>query len=151
MHWTYPHECEPDVPVNDFPQPYFFAGAFANLERWVKDGTPPPRATPIEQKRDEYGNAIGGVRSPWVDAPVATYHPFRTGGGSTNWMCADIAYWEPFPWPRLEAIYGSHAAYVKRFLASADRLAAERWITAADAEKIRATVRAWNTQPRSTR
>jgi hypothetical protein len=150
-HWTYPHECEPDVPVNDFPQPYFFAGAFANLERWVKDGTPPPRATPIEEKKDEFGNVLGGVRSPWMDVPVGTYHPVRTGVESTNWLCADLGYWEPFPWPRLEAIYGSYAAYAKRFLTTTEKLARERWITDADAEKIRATVALSNTQPRSTR
>ena len=137
-HWTYPHECEPDVPVNDFPQPYFFAGAFANLERWVKDGTPPPKAAPIESALDQFGNARGGVRHPWVDVPAATFHPVRTGPNSTPWTCADLGYWTPFPWPRLEAAYGSHAAYMKRFIEATDGLARDRWVTAADAEKITA-------------
>jgi hypothetical protein len=145
QHWTYPHECDPDVPVNDFPQPYFFAGAFANLERWVKDGTAPPRAEPIDAALDQFGNVRGGVRHPWVDVPAATFHPVRTGPGSTPWTCADLGYWTAFSWPRLEATYGSHAAYVTRFLEATDRLARERWVTPADAEKIKAGFLAKNT------
>lgn len=145
QHWIYPHECEPDVPVNDFPQPYFFAGAFANLERWVKDGTPAPRSEPIDTTTDAFGNVRGGVQHPWVDVPAATFHPVRTGPDSTPWTCADLGYWTALSWPRLEAAYGSHAAYVKRFLEATDTLARERWVTAADAEKIKAAFLAKNT------
>ena len=35
-----------------------------------------PEAVPAA--RDEYGNALGGVRSPNVDLPTATYSPRST-------------------------------------------------------------------------
>src|SRR5688572_1318965 len=145
--WTFPKECTPDVPVNDFPQPYFFAGAFANLDRWVRTATPPPRAEPIMLGEgatagavtDEFGNARGGVRSPWVDVPGGTFHPVRKGPNSTPFTCADLGYWEPFTPQRLEAVHGSVENYRKKFLAATDVLARDRWVTPEDAEKIKAT------------
>jgi hypothetical protein len=148
-HWTFPHECEPDAEVNAFPQPYIFSGAFANLDLWVRKGTPPPKAGFIELNdgpenanfvNDEYGNARGGVRTPWVDVPTASFHPIRTGG-STPFRCDDNGYWTPFNWQRLEAIYGNFGNFEKKFMESVDRLAAERWVTPADADKIRAEFR----------
>jgi hypothetical protein len=52
--------------------------------------------------------------------------------------CADIGYWAPFNWQRMEAIYGSYENYSKKFLAAVDRLVKERWVTPSDAEKIKA-------------
>jgi hypothetical protein len=144
--WTYPSHCVPQAPVNEFPQPYFFAGAFDNLERWVRLGAPPPKAEPIAAKdgagglvfeNDEFGNARGGVRSPWVDVPNGTFHPYRTGPNTTPFTCADLGYWVPFSRERFNAIYGSDAEYEKRFLASVDRLAKDRWFTPDDVEKIK--------------
>lgn len=147
--WTFPKECQPDVPVNDFPQPYFFAGAFANLDRWVRTATPPPRAEPIALKEggagaatDEFGNARGGVRSPWVDVPGGTFHPIRTGPNTTPFTCADLGYWEPFTPERLVAVHGSQENYRKKFFDATDRLVRDRWVTAEDGEKIKRDVRA---------
>ena len=30
---------------------------------------------PLDFARDDAGNALGGVRTPWVDAPAARYEP----------------------------------------------------------------------------
>jgi hypothetical protein len=147
-HWLFPNECQPyHVAMNDFPQPYLFAGAFANLEAWVRHGTAPPRAPVIELRGedavvDEFGNARGGVRTPWVDVPVATFHPVMEGGGSTPFRCDDNGYWTPLPWQRLDQVYGGYQGYATRFLAAVDRMAAERWVTAADAQKIKEAFRA---------
>jgi hypothetical protein len=142
-----PNECEPRVPINDFPQPYLFAGAFANLDQWVRKGTPPPKGQPIEVKEgqrgavnfvnDDLGIVRGGVRTPWVDVPSGTFYPNMTGEGT----CRNIGYWIPFSWPRLEAIYGSYANYSKKFLEAVDRTVKERWILPADGEKIKAEFR----------
>jgi hypothetical protein len=135
-YFAVPRECEPRAPINDFPQPYFFAGAFANLEEWVRKGVPPPKAGVIESD-DEFGNPRGGVRSPWVDVPAGTFHPKMTGPGT----CADIGYWVPFSWQRLEGIYGSYENYSRKFLAAVDRLAKERWVTPSDAEQLKLSFR----------
>ena len=147
-HWTFPSECGPHhVALNDFPQPYLFAGAFANLEAWVRYGTLPPKAAVIELRgdsavTDEFGNARGGVRTPWVDVPTATFHPTMEGRSSTPFRCDDNGYWTPFTWERLERVYGRFETYATRFLAAVDRLVAERWVTPADGRTITEEFRA---------
>ncbi len=150
--WTYPRECQPDVPVNDFPQHYFFAGAFENLDRWVRTGATPPHAEPIALSEgteagvvtDDSGNARGGVRSPWVDAPSGTFHPRRIGPSTTPFTCADLGYWVPFTPQQMNAKYGSMENYRKQFLDATERMARERWVTPDDAEKIKAEFLAKN-------
>ncbi len=138
-----PRECEPArAPINDFPQPYFFNAAFANLDQWVRKGTPPPKAGFVELKdgkgpefvNDEFGNVRGGIRSPWFDVPAGTFYPEMKGPG----MCRSIGYWAPFSWTRLEALYGNRQNYTKKFLESVDRLVTEHWVTAADGDKLKA-------------
>lgn len=137
-YFAVPRECEPRTATNDFPQPYFFAGAFFNLDQWVRKGTSPPKAGFVELVTDEFGNARGGIRSPWLDVPGGTFYPEMKGPGT----CADIGYWVPFSWPRLEAIYGNYENYAKKFLAGVDRLVKERWVLPADGEKIKSEFRA---------
>lgn len=142
-HWVFPSECAPShVAPNEFPLPLLFAGAFANLDEWVKRGTPPPTAPRIEMNgdtlvNDEYGNARGGVRTPWVDVPVATFHPEMTGRSSTPFRCDDNGYWTPLPWAHLEQAYGSTSAYRDKFRVAVDRLVAGRWITKEDANQFK--------------
>jgi hypothetical protein len=132
-YFAVPRSCEPRAAINEFPQPYFFAGAFFNLDQWVRKGVAPPKASFIESN-DEFGNARGGVRSPWVDVPAATFYPNMKGAAN----CVDIGYWVPFSWQRLEATYGNYENYSRKFLAAVDRLAKERWVVPSDAEKIKA-------------
>ena len=143
--WIFPAECEPFGLINSFPQPYVFAGAFANLDRWVREGTPPPRAEFLALSgsdfiNDEFGNALGGLRTPWLDVPTATFYPGRRGG-STPFRCSDNGYWVPFTWSQLEAVYGSFDGYAQRFLESVDRLVEERWLTPEDGERIQSEFR----------
>ena len=143
--WIFPAECEPFGLINSFPQPYVFAGAFANLDRWVREGTPPPRAEFLALSgsdfiNDEFGNALGGLRTPWLDVPTATFYPGRRGG-STPFRCSDNGYWVPFTWSQREAVYGSFEGYAQRFLESVDRLVEERWLTPEDGETIRSEFR----------
>jgi len=67
-----------DSPVNSGPQQhYVLAAALSHLDRWVRDGTPPPRAPRLESSnpdgrelvRDDLGIVRGGIRTPWVEAP----------------------------------------------------------------------------------
>jgi hypothetical protein len=66
---------------------------FAALDRWVADGVPMPRAGRFSfaegsdrripdgarpLARDAVGNVLGGVRTPWVEAPLASYWPYAT-------------------------------------------------------------------------
>jgi hypothetical protein len=59
---------------------YLLNAMWKNLERQVRDRVPPPQGKPIsivdgEIERDEFGNAVGGLRLPELDVPVASYLP----------------------------------------------------------------------------
>lgn len=123
---------------NDFPFNYFLDGAFSNLELWVRDGIPPPRADRIatiknkDQKisllLDDFGNAISGVRSPYVDVPVVTYH--------TGFPEPGAGYKIPFVDALLKKLYRNHEGYLREVVLATEKLRQEHWVTEEDKQKI---------------
>ena len=88
--WPFAEVCTPPIPLMEFPvMRYVVNAAFANLDRWVRDGTPAPRAERVAVKNggtpqaavatDEFGNAVGGVRSPYLDVPTANILRVHSG------------------------------------------------------------------------
>jgi hypothetical protein len=136
-------------PESDFPSHYVYDGALANLERWVRDGIPAPHAARIAVSKpgdpnatsltDQFGNARGGVRTPSVDVPTATYYGASTAVGpdTTPPTCTIVGHMVPFDHARLAKLYPTHADYVKQVSADVDRLVSERWITVADEQRIK--------------
>ena len=68
------------APVNSGPQHHYVAqAAIAHLDRWARGGPPPPRSPwletdpgdPMRLLTDDAGIARGGIRTGWVDVPVA--------------------------------------------------------------------------------
>jgi hypothetical protein len=66
-----------ELPINSGPQMhYVLQRAFDALDTWVRDGHAPPPAPRLDVTddgdlaRDADGIARGGLRTPWVDAPV---------------------------------------------------------------------------------
>jgi len=65
---------------NDVPYNAVIRGAYANLDQWVRNGTKPRYAPRINVDAvgapllDAAGNATGGLRTPWLDVPIATYY-----------------------------------------------------------------------------
>ncbi|HVH25735.1 MAG TPA: alpha/beta hydrolase domain-containing protein [Vicinamibacterales bacterium] len=146
--WPFGEQCTPEIPLMEFPvMRYTVDAAFANLDRWVRDGIPAPKAARIEVKNggtpqaalatDQFGNAIGGVRSPYLDVPTATYFASTQGPGT----CGNLGHKDEFSWQRLETVYGSSAKYTAKFNEAIDRLMKERWLTESDAKKVKAEVR----------
>jgi hypothetical protein len=117
--------------------------ALHNIDRWVREGRPAPRAERVSVRNggtpqaafvfDEFGNAVGGVRSPYLDVPVATYHAKTPGPG----VCGNLLNVDPFDWARLEKLYGSNQAYAAKVGQAVDRLVQQGWLTQADGEKIK--------------
>jgi hypothetical protein len=136
-------------PESNFPSQYIYDGALANLERWVRDGIPAPHAHRIAVSKpgdpnatvltDQFGNARGGVRTPAVDVPTATYYgaSATVGPDTTPPTCTIVGHMVPFDHARLKKLYRTHADYVRRVSADVDRLISERWITAADGQRIK--------------
>jgi len=113
-----------------FPGSKQGSGSGRSCERMtVKDGGT-PQATITT---DQYGNGMGGVRSPYVDVPAATYVPHTPGQA----ICRNLGYKVAFDWVRLERMYGSSRNYASKVRQSVDRLLKERWITESDAQKTK--------------
>ncbi len=63
-----PMSCN-EGPRSRFPSQIFFNAILRNLDDWVREGTAPPHGSPIvvvngEPLTDEFGNVLGGLRSP---------------------------------------------------------------------------------------
>ena len=144
-HYPYAHACNVEgAEMNDFPLPYIFAGVMANLDAFKRNGVPMPRTEPIRTNgevgrspvvTDANGNAVGGLRTVWLDAPTKTWYAHVPGTFST---CYDMGYSVPWSLTKIQAAYGGIAQWQRQANASIDRMIAQRLVTRTDGEKIRA-------------
>ena len=128
--------------INSGPQHYVLNAALAALNSWVRAGTPPPTAPRLQVEgspptiaRDAHGNALGGIRTPQLDAPIAT---LRGDGQSGSILCLLFGTTARFDAATLAALYPDHAAYVSAFNAAADQAVQAGFLVAADAELMKA-------------
>jgi hypothetical protein len=132
-------EC--DLPVNSGPQHYVLKAALNKLVRWVKTGKGPrsaPRLVasagpPITIAVDEHGNGLGGIRTPWVDAPIATF----TGQQPGSILCALFGSTTAFDEAKLASLYPTHKAFVKAYDRSLKRAVKKGWLLKPDAKLIK--------------
>ena len=125
--------------------------AFQALVRWIETGIAPPHGVPIQIDttttpphivRDAQGNAMGGVRTPFVDVPITTYVPSDTVAHVTAFsgFCVLYGYNLPFDAAKLQTLYRNHGDYVSQFARSAVQAVRDGFWTVPDA--IRAIERA---------
>jgi hypothetical protein len=111
-----------DYPMNAGGSHWVLNAAVWWLNRWVVDGVAPPippllevTTTPGEAvvfATDQYGNVLGGVRSPQVDAPIATLSGVgNSGGGLCNLDGRTI----PFSPTQIARLYPIHFWFVLRW------------------------------------
>ena len=146
--WPFAARCTPEIQMNENPLlSYEFHAALANLDQWVRKGTAPPRSDRVKVNDadsdhpavalDQNGNGLGGVRTFYVDLPVATYYMSSPGPGN----CPEFGHTAPFDWGRLEALYGNYKNYANKVSQSVDRSLKERWFTDYDSRKIKAELK----------
>jgi len=127
---------------SQFPSTPIYKGALINLIEWVTKGTTPPKALPIERMndeivRDKFGNAKGGVRSPYVDVPTVRYIASAPLADGDDRSRAQHGLQEPISAEKLRSLYKTRAEYLKRFDQGIDKMVAHRWILVADGEKLK--------------
>ena len=136
-------------PINAAPQHHYVAqAALAGLERWVRTGKAPAKAPRMATEAaatagqapkliaDANGNTKGGIRTPWVDAPVAKLSGSGNTGGPYGFLVGST---QPFDAATLKQLYpGGKADYLKTFDAALDRAVKGGFILPADAPEIRA-------------
>jgi hypothetical protein len=125
--------------LNEGPQAPVLRAAWSALCGWVEHGERPPTAGPVEMDadgrivRDGDGNALGGVRTPAVEAPWATH----SGESEVDEpLCALFGSTTPLSPERLAELYPSHEHYVAAVTAAADEAAAAGFILPADRAAI---------------
>ncbi|HET8698737.1 MAG TPA: alpha/beta hydrolase domain-containing protein [Gammaproteobacteria bacterium] len=141
-------------PLSTVPLQAYYSVGLYHLLRWVDRGIAPPHAARVLLDRDTtnddsmmaldaHGNPQGGVRTPYVDVPVAKYRPVNTavepvianpsayvkanGLQGAQTMCRLSAWQEPMSAAQLKELYGSKRDYVRKFEARLGELEQQGW------------------------
>ena len=141
--WPFNAPCTP--PVKLMEESVLRIGydiALDALDGWARRGVVPKKAPRVDTRpgpapgftvvADELGNGRGGVRTPYLDVPVAKYVTSSPGPGN----CPEIGHTERFDLARLQMMYGSFDGYASKVRASITKLSAEGWLTKADATRL---------------
>jgi hypothetical protein len=124
-------------PRSRFPNRIFVDMALQNIDLWSRHHIPAPPGRDIlvqdgKPVLDRFGNVVGGLRSPYLDVPTSTWFASQMGAS----FCSIAGYEAPFSRAQLDALYPSHRAYVAQVARDAYRLAARRYLTWPDAQRI---------------
>ena len=126
------------LPYNKINTPIIW-GLWHNMYAWIEQGVPMPKAprikldpqTPDGIARDEHGNALGGLRTPWVEVPDAIYlskfsqkNPLRAG-------------MRPFSNEKMKDLYGNRERYLRLLNEKIDQMVRDRYIRPEDADLMR--------------
>lgn len=115
-----------DEPINSAQQHHFIAkAAIRALNTWVVDGIAPP-SFPLLQinetgdgfETDEHGNALGGIRSPWMDVPTAQLSGQNSAARQGDGLCFLFGSTKMLDDATLHSLYPTHADYVAAVTAS---------------------------------
>jgi Alpha/beta hydrolase domain len=130
--------------INSGPQQhYVLNAALAGLEGWVRHGIKPPNAPWIVTEsgpepalaREDLGISRGGIRTPWVDVPVAS---LSGQGHEGEVFTAMFGRTRPFEAEELARLYpGGRAEYLAAFERALDSAISAGFILPADRDEIR--------------
>jgi hypothetical protein len=119
---------------------YVVRSAHYHLNDWVKTGKEPPHAPVIALEsgptpaiaRDKFGNALGGIRLPFVEAPTGKYV-----ASGTPAKCALVPGFVPFDAATLVSLYPNHKTYVAAVDRSAVRAVKQGFLLPPEAKTLR--------------
>jgi len=137
-------ECP--LPINDGPSHWVAKAAVAAVNRWITTGEAAPSAPLLVvnvggtgYEIDSVGNAKGGIRTPYVDAPVATLSGL--GQPQTNDFCRLYGTTELFDGAQLSALYPDKQAYIDAIDKASDEAVTAGFLLPPDAELIKTRAR----------
>ena len=135
-----PQLCEQKP--TEYPLELYFSVALHHLLEWVDKGIEPPRGDRVLLDRnvdndgslmvlDAHGNAVGGIRNPYVDVPFATYIAGNTLAAGQDpglaAVCRLSVYEERFSKDKLRELYGSKANFLRQFEDNLNQHEAAGW------------------------
>jgi hypothetical protein len=130
-------------PINTGPHTYVLRSAVAALDTWVRTGRAPGSMPQVELaadgsiSRDADGNALGGIRTPQLDVPVAALSGTGQTGSS---FCALFGTTAPLPAAALQAAHDTHEQFVAAWTDALTTAVDSGAVLPADATNLRQVV-----------
>jgi hypothetical protein len=130
--WTAP------AGVNNFPMRYSWHRALDGLAVWHETGVAPASGPRLDRddagvvRRDADGNALGGIRTPRIEVPVASYAPTTAG----PLFCPLTGTQTPFSADELTSRYPTTEDYVALVQAEVDASVAAGFLFAEDGQAL---------------
>lgn len=142
-------------PINTAPQHHFVANAALHaLNQWLAEGILPASEPRLATNSagdgfdyDGYGNVLGGVRSPYVDAPIAQMSGDNSSVQNASDICFLFGRTEMLDDATLRSLYPDHAAYVVAVTDAARDAVAKGTLLQEDADLIIAAAQAADIPP----
>jgi hypothetical protein len=111
--------------VDEAPSHFIFEAALSAVNAWMRSGRPPPSAPRLDVREvdgtpevlhDHLGTAVGGIKGPWEQVPVAAYSGKAPSGAPG--FCVLFGTTRRFTVAQLESLYGSKSRYLKAYAAA---------------------------------
>lgn len=129
-----------DLPINSGPAHWVLKAGLRGLLDWIEGGTALPEAPRLlltedgtAFQLDAVGNVQGGIRTNYVDAPVAVLSGL---GQTTDGFCRIFGTTSLFDDEQLAELYPTAQAYLDAVNAAVDRAVGEGFLLSADAALI---------------
>jgi hypothetical protein len=128
---------------------YVLNALWENLEQQVIHGTAPPAGLTMDVvadviQRDGFGNGLGGVRLPSLEAPIATYTPGNVADpalpgfliGIANLACFLASSVTPFDDATMNTLYPTHGSYVGQVVMTSNQTRMDGFLLPKDRSTI---------------
>ncbi len=147
-----------DAPINAGSHTYELRAALFAVNRWLATGHPPPQSPRLEVdptdhhvfRTDANGNALGGIRSPEVAAPVAKLSGVGQPGSSSvpanagadtstvsgQALCGIFGTTVPLSSSKLGSLYPTHASFVQKWDKATTSEVEQGYLLPADADAL---------------
>lgn len=148
---------------SDARMDYYNRALYEHLDQWASDGVTPPagrrftpagaaQAPPVELERDSAGNVLGGVRTPWTEAPLHRYVPHSTPAPgfclAPEWtplsdparVARLVGHMVPLPAATVAGLYATEAKYARAFTAAIEASVREGFLLEDEAEALRGEI-----------
>jgi hypothetical protein len=130
------------LPINDGPFHLVVKAGLRAMTTRIEEGKAPTMAPRLEVAseptpkviRDADGIAVGGIRTPPVDVPVAALS--GEPGPAASVLCLLLGSTRPFTAERIAQLYPSRAEYLRRYTESADKTVESGFVLAEDRESL---------------
>jgi hypothetical protein len=140
-------DCTNKPVLSKVQWPFIVNTGIKDLDEWSEGGEAPPIAprgeyeSPKVLKRNSLGIALGGIRLPEVEVPVAVNLAENTPAPPPNpypdsAFCVLLGQSKPLSEATLGTLYSDFGEYVEKVKADTDKLELEGFVSAEDAQRL---------------